>query len=89
MENCRIGALKSFVLPKRGSIRSPVRTFQIKYGLLDVDRTMVVAMIAARTVQMSTNQIVGVIAVRYAFVSASSTVLVSLVMRRAVVGWRA
>lgn len=50
---------------------------------------MVVAMIAARTMQMSTNQIVGVIAVRHAFVSASSTVLVSLIMRRAVVGRRA
>lgn len=47
---------------------------------------MVVAVIAARAVQVTADQIVGVIAMRNAFVAAAGAVLVTLVVRRAFMG---
>lgn len=49
--------------------------------LLDADSAVVVAVVAARAVQVSTDQVVGVIAVRNAFMSASGTVLMTLIVR--------
>jgi hypothetical protein len=73
---------------KRGGI-PPLETSFAYARLLNGNRSVIVAMVATGAVQVTTDQVVGMVAVRNAFVAAAGAVLVSLIVGRAIMGRRA
>ena len=76
------------LLNKKGAATPPL-LIQFALILVNVHFAVIVAVVATGAVQVTADQIVSVIAVRDAVVSAICAVLVSFVVRCTVVRWRA
>jgi len=82
-DGCKIPA-------KRGGCPPPkirlIALILLRVVLLDGYCAVIVAVIATRAVQVSSDYVVGVVAVRNSFVAASSTMFVSFIVRGAIMG---